>query len=406
MLTITLAQLKSDITRKLKGTSLRQVTNFYDVAASAANRMLTRIQPDETRRTVTLATPFFDNLNDYALPTDYKRTIDIRPTAGRQSLPGRSDFSQTTPRQFDENKDDNSSSIQWNNMVRTLRAQRLPAGNVIQMDTFDSATGAGSWAAGGQASGLYVENLNFVQGQASLGFNLSTVGGTGTLINSTAPVTDMSAYKYNDASMLFVYIPTGYSSRFTSFSLYRGSSASAYKKVTVTTKADGTAFTDGWNLLLFKWNTATTNGSPDDTRNTYRELDVVYTAGTAITGVLVDNWTDSLGTLYEIEYYSEYMFRTSAGAWIQTPTSDNDLVNVSVASYEILKNEMMIDITQDLRTGPTRQAELAELRTMLNGQGSSKYSRDPQSAGLYADYITQFPSSAIPVVTQYYQFNV
>lgn len=403
MISISLAQLKSDITPMLKGTSLRQVYDFYGKATAAANRMLLRLQPEETRRTVVISTPFYDNLNDYGMPTDYKRMIDIRPTANRQSQPGLSHYEQTTPRQFNEMLNPNTFSIGWNNMIRTLRAQKLPTGNVMQLDSFDSLTGNGSWAVGGQASGLRVENLNYVEGNASLAFDLSVVGGVGSIVNSTAAVVDLSALRYNDASMFLFYIPSGFSSRFTSFTLRRGDSASAYKESTVTARADGTAFQDGWNLLMFNWNTASTSGSPTNTLNTYRYFATTYTAGIAIPGCLVDNWTDSLGTLYEMEYYSEYMFRTSAGVWIATPTSDSDLVNVTPSLYEILKTEMMIDITRDIRQGAVRQAELADLRLMLNGNQSNS---DNAYRGLYADYQSQFPSSAIPTATTYYQFDV
>lgn len=406
MLSITLAQLKADITPKLKGTGLREIKDFYGTAAAAANRMVSRIDTQETRRTSVLTTPFFDNVNAYALPSDYKRMIDIRPQAGRAGLPGLSDFSQTVSRQFLERLTPNSFAIGWNNMIRTLQAQRLPAGNVVQMDSFDSATANGSWGAEVDASGLYTEPLNFVQGNGSLGMVLSGATGAADIVNSTAAVMDLSALRYQDASMLFFYIPTGYSSRFTSFTLRRGSSALNYKEATVTTRADGTAFSDGWNYLLFYWNTATTTGSPDDTKNTYRRFGIGYSAGAAISGCLIDGWSDALGALYEIEYYSEYMFRTTAGVWISTPTLDTDLVNVGPNSYEILKSEMMVDITQQIRTGNTLGQQQAEWRLMLNGQPQSRYVKDPPYHGLYADYLSSFPSSAIITQTSTYEFDV
>jgi hypothetical protein len=406
MLTITLATLKADITPDLKGTSLRQVKDFYATAAGAANRMLARIDPEETRRTQTLSTPFYDDVNDYAMADDYKRMIDIRPTANRQDQPGLSDFSQTTPRQFSERLTPNSFSIGWNNMLRTLRAQRLPAGNVVTMDSFESATGNGSWSANVDASGLYTENLNYVEGNAALGFNLSGSTGAANLLNTTAAVVDLSALRYNDASMLRLYIPSGFSSRFTSFKLLRGESASAYREATVTTQADGTAFKDGWNFLIFNWATATVQGSPTNLLNSYRRFSMTYSAGTAIPGVLVDAWTDALGNLYEMEYYSEYMFRTAGGVWIARPTADTDLVNVGPASYEILKAEMMIDITKQIRTGTVQRAELEDWRMMLNGQPPNRYVREPQYRGLYSDYMNKFPSTAIVTSTNTYEFDV
>ena len=406
MLTVTLAQFKSDIAGKMKGTSIREIKDFYGSASSAANHMLARIDPAETRRTATLSTPFFDNLNDYALMTDYKGMIDIRPQANRTSQPGNSHYVETSPRQFNERLTADSFSIRWNNMVRTLRAQVLPQGNVVTMDPFDSSTSNGTWTAEGDASTLYTENLNYVEGNGSLGFSLSGATGAADLVNSTAAVLDLSSYNYNDASMLFVYIPIGYSSRFTSFTLRRGSSATAYKAQSVTTKADGTAFTDGWNLLFFNWATATTTGSPDNTQNTYRRFGIGYSVGTAITGVLVDGWTNAFGQLYEAEYYSEYLFRNSSGTWISVPTSDSDLINVGPASYEILKAEMMVEVTKQIRTGAVQVTELADWRLFLNGQPQTRYVKDPPYHGLYADYLRQYPSSRIVTVTKTYDFDV
>lgn len=406
MLTITLAQLKSDISIKMKGTSLRQITDFYGVVAGAANRMLARIDTEETRRTQTLSSPFYDNVYDYALVTDYKRMIDIRPTANRQQQPGLSNYSQTTARQFDERLTPDSFSIRWNNMVRTLRAARLPAGNVTTLDALTSATSNGTWTANLQASGLYTELLNYIAGSSALGFDLSATGGTGSIENSTATSVDLSDLRSQDSSFIWFYIPSGFSSRFTNFKLARGESASAYREVTVTTKADGTAFSDGWNFLKFDWTQGSNTGSYTGETNVYRKFTITYTAGTAIPGVIVNNWTNALGNLYEIEYYSEYLFRTAAGVWISTPTSDTDLVNVSPASYEILKAEMMIDITQIIRTGTVRDRELADWRLMLNGMPQSRYVKEMPYRGLYNDYVIKFPSSAIITQTNTYEFDV
>lgn len=400
---ITLAQLKSDIAGKLRGTSIKVINDFYGTAASAANRMLGRIDTQETIRIQTLSSPFFDNVNDYSLISDFKRAIDLRPQADRTEKPGRSIFSETTPRQFLVRLDQNSFSIKWNNMTRSLRAQRYLSNNVLTMDNFDSIS---NWTANGDASGLYQEVLNFVEGSGSMGFNLSGVTGSAYLENISGNVTDMYSFRYEDASFLYFYIPIGYSSRFTSLNLSRGSDVSNYKTATATTKADGTAFTDGWNFIRFDWNASTTVGTPDDTKNTYRKLGIVTTVGTAIPGCLIDNWTDSLGELYELEYYSECMFRTAAGAWINTPTLDTDLINVGPLSYEILKCEMMVELTMQLRVGTLRTQELNNWREMLDGTPENRYVKNPNYTGLYHEYLKMFPSSAIVTATRTYDFDL
>lgn len=406
MINISLAQVKSDITGKLRGTGIREVKNFYDIAFHAASRMMGRIDPQETIRTATLATPFYDNVQDYALMTDYKRMLDIRPQANRIQQPGRSIYSETSPRQFLSTFRPDSFSIRWNSGVRSLRAQVLPSGNVATMDTFDGPTSNGSWAPSNDANNLYLEPLNYIEGNGSLGMDLSGATGLGTIINSTAAVADLSLYRYEDASTLFVWIPLGTSSRFTSFSLLRGSDSSNYAKATVTSKGDGTAFTDGWNFLLFNWSSAAITGTPDNTKNTYRQFQQNYTPGAPITGFLIDDWMNALGKLYEAEYYSEYMFRTATGVWIPRATQDTDIVCVGTLSYEIFLAEMMVDITQNIRTGNVRAQELADWRIMLNGQPPSRYIKDPQYRGLYADYVNKFPSSAIATTSTYYNFDV
>lgn len=422
MLTISLADLKSDIAPMMKGTSVKAITDFYGTAFKAANRMLARIDPQESTRIVTLTMPFFDNLQDYVLVDDYKRMIDIRPQANlRQTMPGNSQFSQTDTAQFSQRLTANSFAIKWNNMIRTLRAQRLPSGNVMTMDDFNvtvtggvasSASGNGSWSVGGDAGNLQAEPLNYVQGIGSMAFDLSGVTGAANILNTTGPVTDMSAFNNEDWSMFYVYIPIGYSARFTSFELRRGDNSLNYIKSLVSKKADGTAFSDGWNLLTFNWGTATKVGSPTNLNNTYRNFAIVYDVSGAnlnvtIPHVLVDSWTDSFGQLYEIEYYSEYMFRdATTGAWKARPTSDTDLVNVGPASYEILKTEMMIDITKIIRTGAIQLSELNDWRVMLNGQPASRWVKDPPYHGLYMDYQSKFPSRAIVESTSYYEFDV
>lgn len=425
MLNPTIAQLKSDLTPKLKGTSLVSAGNIYSLAGSAANRMLARIDTQETRRTMPLSQPFYDNLLDYNIPVDFKAMIDIKPTQGRQysRLPGNSDFSLTSAKQFDSNMKSNEFSIQWNSGVRTLRARRLPAGNVSLLDSLTSPTANGQWLGSSDIEttwnesqmwnqslnwdmGLYTDPLNWVAGGGSLGFNFSGATGTAKITNATASVIDLSSMNYQDASLIFLYIPSGFSARFNSVTVVRGDDASDFVSVIVTTRADGSAFQDGWNQLYVNWNSGTVTGTPTNTQNTYRQISFGYTPGSVIKGVLVNNWTDSLGQLYEIEYYSEYLFRNAAGIWIPAPLEDTDILCVDSASYEIIKTEMMVDITQNIRVGPVRSEELADWRLMLNGQPQSRYIKDPPYHGLYADYLQKFPSSQIPQTTSTYTFDL
>lgn len=407
MINISVGQLKQDITPKLKGTSLSQVKDFYGIVTRAAGRMYARIDPEESRRTFTLSTPFFASVQTYAMATDYKRMIDIRPTTKKRGK-GNSDFGQTNSSQFRKNFKANSFAVQYDNGVRTLQARILPDGNCTVIDPFESASSNGLWVASADAGGLYTEPLNYIQGSSDLGLNLSGVTGVGIITNTTVPAAlDLSSFNWEDTSFIYICFPVGTSSRFTSIQLTKGDDATDYRTASVNQQADGTPFSDGWNFLLFVWQSAAQTGSPTNTKNQYRVLTFNYSIGTAIDGVLVDSWTNDLGKLYEMEYYSEYLFRNaSTGAWQYAPLLDTDLLSVGPALYEILQTEMMIDITQIIRQGAVRTTELADWRLMLNGTAASRYVKDPPYHGLYQDYEQKFPSYAIVETTDYYHFDV
>lgn len=408
----TVATLKQDIQDLMKGTSLDQIGDFYGTAAGAANRMVSRVDTEETRRTIPLTTPFYDNVQAYSAPSDFKSMIDLRPQTAlfNNDDPEAYGFSGTTSRQFKTRMTWDSFSIKWNNGVRSLQAQRLPNGSVITLDDFASPTSNGSWSGSGDidlVKGIYQELLQYVQGSSSMGFNLTSVTGSATLLNTTAMVADLSANNFEDASAVFFYIPSGFSSRFTSFAFTLGEDIADTYTVTATTQGDGTPFTDGWNFFLLPWSAGSKTGTPTFKSCTFRKIVITYSTGAAINGCLLDSWTDALGDIYVAEYYSECLFRDAiTGAWKYRPTADTDIMNVGVTSYEIFKTEMMIDITRQIRTGTVRQQELTDLRLMLNGATQSRYIKDPNYRGLYSDYVQKFPSSSIPVVTRTYDFDV
>jgi hypothetical protein len=76
-------------------------------------------------------------------------------------------------------------------------------------------------------------------------------------------------------------------------------------------------------------------GSPDVTKTQYNRVTITYD-GTALSDVRVNNITSQLGSIYEIEYYSKYLFRdSSTGAFKESTTADTDIINLDTTSYEV-----------------------------------------------------------------------
>jgi hypothetical protein len=117
----------------------------------------------------------------------------------------------------------------------------------------------------------------------------------------------------------------------------------------VTAAQDG-AFHNGWNLLRFDWNGATVVGSPDETAVDYLRFTVNYN-GTAETDIRLDNIICNRGTIYEIDYYSKYLFTDgTTSAWKEKASDDSDIVNLDTDSYNIYLNKCAEFACQNIKT--------------------------------------------------------
>lgn len=332
----TVADLKANLTGVLHGTTTNQVTGLDVLIDRAARKFLEDIDPIETVRIAQISPSIFSQVYDYTCPTDLKgdRIIDIRPQVNRYPS---NQFIQKYNADFDANKSNNlfleqpNFTIQWNNAVKTIRIEKNIISPLI-VNGVNTLTDNGTWSTGGDATDLVVDNLNYVYGGGSLRFDVSGAGTSAYLENDDMMSVDLSRDEGQGVEFLWVYIPDV--SIVTNFILRWGSSSSDYWTVTTTSAFNSTAFQNGWNLLSFSWNGATSVGSPDASDITYARLELTYD-GTADTDFRFNSLTSQLGAIYEIEYYSKYLFRSSAGIWQETVADDTDIINLDTDSYNI-----------------------------------------------------------------------
>jgi hypothetical protein len=329
--------LKQDLTGVLHQTQLNQITNLDGLINRAARQLLLDIDPQETKRTVEFVNPIFNTVYDYPIADDVKgnKIIDIFPQV--QRLP-RDIWSQAYNQAFDVAKQNifsspNMFTMNFDSSVKTLRINAPFLNPPVILNQIEAIATNGTWATGGTASGLTVNNTNYVQGAGSLQFN--TTVGTGYIENSTMTPIDLSDYTNQSSLFVWVYVPTG--ANLTSVNLRFGSSSANYYSVTVTANQQGTAFVNGWNLCQFVWSSASVTGTPVDTAIDYARVSLVMT-GTN-TGVKVNGLESILGTILAYEYYSKYLFRNSStGAYQETVLDDSDLVNLDTESFNLLFN--------------------------------------------------------------------
>lgn len=328
---------KNDLSGTLHGTTNNQIQNLDGIINRAARQLLLDLDPQETKRTVEFVNPIFNTVFDYPIAADVKgnKLIDIFPQV--QRIP-QDIWTQAYNQAFDVAKQNIFSmnsmfTMNFNSSIKTIRLNSPWLNPPIIINEIEAIATNGTWATGGTATNLAVNNTNFAQGAGSLQFN-STVG-TAYLENSTMTAVNLSEVVNQSSLFVWVYVLTG--SQLTSVDLRWGSSSSNYYHETVTQNQQGTTFVNGWNLCKFDWKTATTVGSPNSSSITYSRISLAMT-GTN-TGILVNGLNSILGTVLSYSYYSKYLFRDAiTGAYQETVTDDSNLINLDTESFNLLFN--------------------------------------------------------------------
>ncbi len=185
-------QLKNDLTGILHGTTTNQIQNLDGVINRAARQLLLDLDPQETKRIVEFVAPIFNSVYDYPLAADVKgnKIIDIFPQVQRYPWDV---WTQAYNQAFDVWKQHiwglaNMFTINFNSSLKTLRVNAPYLNNPVIIDQIDAIAVNGTWAVGGKASNLSVNNTNFAQGAGSLQFDVeptTSFAGPELLINGT-----------------------------------------------------------------------------------------------------------------------------------------------------------------------------------------------------------------------------
>lgn len=341
MANYSVATLKNDLISVLHGTTTNQIVNLNGLIYRAARQVLMDVDPQETKRIVPITGPVFNEVNNYACPTDLKgnKLIDIRPQVNRQ--PG-DVWLQDYNQDFDLSKNvspQDQFTIQFNTSVKTIQisSPSLPPGVVLNQAS--SIQGNGTWAVGGDATDLTVDNQNFVSGSGSLQFNLSGATGIGYLECTGMTPIDISNQLNQAEEFWYTYMPTG--SQFSFNDLRWGSDSSNYYHQSTITTQEGTVFQDGWNLLKINWLGAHVVGSPDPSNITYLRVTWDYSINQPQTAVRLNSIVSRMGLILNVEYYSKFLFRDfTTNAFQETITSDTNLINLDTETYNLLFNKV------------------------------------------------------------------
>jgi len=363
----TIATLKDDMSRKLHGSTLNKLKDPNGLINEAIRQVLQDIDPAETKRTQQVTNAIYDQVFSYQLPTDLKanKIIDIYPQVNRdQSDSARQTYTQF----FEKTKLQDSFYIRNDSGVKSLRYSK----SVIAGQLLSAMNDTDGWSTGNDAENLTKDTLNYISSGASLKFDIDGSTTDGFLEKSDLDALDLSDREEEGAYFLWVFFPDV--SIITSINLRWGNDSSNFWDRTVTTPQDGTALQTGWNLLRFDWNGANSTGTPDSSDIDYTRITVNYN-GTGDTNLRADSLIYRFGSIFNIDYYSKFLLRTSAGVFHETVTDDNDMINLDTDSYNVLLykvSELMAQEVQgedssfDVQIDTRRYQQARKQYSMLN----------------------------------------
>ncbi|MCK5027959.1 MAG: hypothetical protein KAS07_06065, partial [Candidatus Pacebacteria bacterium] len=101
----------------------------------------------------------------------------------------------------------------------------------------------------------------------------------------------------------------------------------------------------------------------------------------------------SIGSQFDIKYYSKYLIKNSAGTWITRTTDDDDTVVLDNDAIQILLLEDLI--------AAAHQIEGADSGFDIGWAKKELYGEDLRDTGLYAKYRSRYSSQAKKEVAYY-----
>ena len=378
------SDLKYQVAGLLSGVDLNNVEDLNGCLERAASTLVQKADIPEASgiQNITLYSGVFDYLCDSRI---FGTAInDIRPQGISRSP---SNFvSKVNQQDFDRTKNmyypsGTTSTFQFDNGVPIIRIMAPYPKQENIIDPMNSITG---WVAGGSASALTLDTVDFYKSPASMRMTL-TGNSVGT-ITKTLNSSDLSTYEGVGVVFLAIEIPsTATASDLSNISVKIGSDSSNYDSVTSASGFLGAWTSGNWLLVAFDLSGSTSTGTPDWTKIAYIQLGITHAA--SIVNFRVGGLWVSFPTPAQILYQSAAIFIPTGSTVAKTEiTEDTDTIILTDPAYNIYLQEATLAVLQNTGAGASDAASI-RIDQLLNGGANN--------AGLYAMYRGDNPSQEI-----------
>ncbi len=387
----TIDVVKANLSGQLHGGDADNLDDVELMLERSGNTLLAKIDPAETIRTVPLASVVHDDFFNYALPSDYKKLIDIYPEADRE-LWDKAVRNQAGEFDIKKAQANKVISIEGSEGSKIIRINwRARKGKVL--NTCNSLTANGTWSTTAGATNIVADSITKYSGSGSIRFDVPTSGGG--IQNTDMTQVDLTNENGVADSFVAVYLGSDFAN-VTSITPVWGNDLTTkfWTAVAQTTQADGTAFKFGWNIIKVSWSAAAQTGVVvPSTTNSYK---ITFQTTGPLVNVRIDNIIFSIGRNFDIKYYSKYILKNSAGTWIPVTTDDSDVCVLDSDAIEMYNLENLIAASQQIHSDAF---DITFARTKLNGDPSSP--DQTERRGLYAKYRAEYPNQSKKAVTSY-----
>lgn len=330
------------------------LTDRQETLNRAARFVLGDIDLRSTKRSSQLSPNLFSDMYEYTAPSDLKETalIDIRRQVLRSSFER---FYLVDETEFDRKKGilPYRVAITEASFNKILKIDGVEGSTRNTLNNCNSLTANGTFTAGADASNITLDSDNFITGGGSINFDMAKGAATGTVEITGMSQVDLTKHDEIGSIFAWVFIPDysdAQADTVTNFILRWGNDSSNYWSRTVTVNNEGLTFYDGWNLLRFDWNGATETGTVDPAKIDYIRLTVTKsTALEADTDWRIDDITARVGVIYNVIYYTKYIWQNSSNTYIENATATTDYINADTEELELILFKAAEYGSQELR---------------------------------------------------------
>lgn len=355
-----------------------------DSVNNSATEVWAETRLKSAKRQASSSYRLFDEVYSYTCPSDLEEIIDIAPQS-----PDRTYFEEwtlVTEEEFDRRKtsSDMLVAISQRDSVKKLLINKEIDDSTLSIDPLDDST---DWHTVGGATNLSSDSDNYIKGSGSIEWDIdATAVTTAGIYRDDLDTFDLTDYITDGTAFVWVYLSEA--DDITNFIVKLGSSTGNYYSMTTTTAADGTAFTDGWNLLKWDFSGATETGTVDDDGCVYASIYMTKLATkVSQVGFRFDQLQVKLGVFWNVLYYSDCPWRSSTGTYKTESTTDSDILNVEAGEYPLLIEKGV-------------QVLGYEVKELNDADRAEKRYEAKQST-----YTANNPSEAKLLTSEYYRFG-